>query len=161
MPSCQVIIVGVLLSLLDSVQQFFLIVFVDELTGLLSLIGNQASIPPLLRQWPYFDALGFGWRDEPLSVGEEAQLSDFCVECWKDVWIYGNLHIYLPSTAFQKVIDPSAVPVMISARLADHVIALIFSFPTRVAFNLANFYLPGLSRSKTLIYPSSKLPVKR
>ena len=50
MPSCQVIIVGVLLSLLDSVQQFFLIVFVDELTGLLSLIGNQASIPPLLRQ---------------------------------------------------------------------------------------------------------------
>jgi len=51
--------------------------------------------------------------------------------------------------------DPSAVPVMISALFADHVIALILSFPCRVAFNFASFYLPGLSKSNTLISPSS------
>jgi hypothetical protein len=59
------------------------------------------------------------------------------------------------------VIEPSAVPVIISARLADHVTALTFYFPTNVAFNLANFYLPGLSKSNTLISPSSKLPVNK
>jgi hypothetical protein len=61
----------------------------------------------------------------------------------------------LPSTAFQKVMEPSAVPVMISARLADQVMALIFSLPMRVALSLANFSRPGLSRSNTLISPSS------
>jgi len=35
--------------------------------------------------------------------------------------------------------DPSAVAVIISARLADHVIARILSFPLRVALSLANF----------------------
>lgn len=63
--------------------------------------------------------------------------------------------------AFQKVIEPSAVAVIISALLADQVIDLIFSFPMRVALSFANFSLPGLSRSKTLISPSSKLPLKR
>ena len=66
-----------------------------------------------------------------------------------------KVQIVLPSTAFQKVMDPSAVPVMISARFADQVTALIFSLPWRVALSLANFSLPGLSRSKTFISPSS------
>ena len=57
--------------------------------------------------------------------------------------------------------EPSAVPVIISARFADHVTDLIFSLPISVAFNLASFSLPGLSRSKTLISPSSKLPVNK
>ena len=67
----------------------------------------------------------------------------------------------MPVTAFQKVIDPSEVPVIIYALLADHAIDLILAFPIRVAFNLASFSLPGLSISKTLIYPSSKLPVNK
>jgi len=57
--------------------------------------------------------------------------------------------------AFQKVIDPSACPEKISALLADHEMALTLSLPKRVAFNLANFYLPGLSKSNTFNYPSS------
>ncbi len=40
-----------------------------------------------------------------------------------------KVQIVLPSTAFQNVMDPSAVPVMISARFADQVTALIFSLP--------------------------------
>ena len=56
-----------------------------------------------------------------------------------------------PYTAFQKVIPPSEYPVMIYALFADHVIALTLSLPFRVAFIFAYFYLPGLSRSKTLI----------
>ena len=66
-----------------------------------------------------------------------------------------------PSTAFQKVMPPSEYPVMIYALLADHVTALAFSFPFKVAFIFAYFYLPGLSRSNTFISPSSKLQVKR
>lgn len=155
MPSREVVIVGVLLGLLDVVQQFFLVVFVDELAGLFALVCDQPGVSPLLGHGPDLDALGFRRRDEPLSLGEEAQLRDFCVEGLKHVLIDRCVHIDFPSTAFQKVIDPSAVPVMISARLADHVMALIFSFPTRVALSLANFSLPGLSRSKTLISPSS------
>lgn len=53
--------------------------------------------------------------------------------------------------AFQKVIDPSEVPVMIYALLDDHAIDLILAFPIIVALNFANFSLPGLSISKTLI----------
>jgi hypothetical protein len=50
---------------------------------------------------------------------------------------------------------------MIYALFADHVMALTFSFPIKVAFSLANFYLPGLSRSNTFNYPSSKDPVNK
>lgn len=67
----------------------------------------------------------------------------------------------LPSWAFQNVIDPSSYPVTIYPFLADHVIALTFYLPLRVAFILAYFYLPGLSRSNTLISPSSKLAQNR
>lgn len=66
-----------------------------------------------------------------------------------------------PSTAFQNVMEPSAVPVIISARFADQAIARILDLPTKVALSLANFYLPGLSKSKTLISPSSKLPLNK
>ena len=50
---------------------------------------------------------------------------------------------------------------MISALLADQVIALTFYLPIKVAFSFANFYLPGLSRSKTFNSPSSKDPVNK
>lgn len=66
-----------------------------------------------------------------------------------------NLHIVLPSVVFQKVKVPSSVPVIISDRFGAQVIALTFYLPFKVAINLAYFYLPGLSRSKTLSSPSS------
>ena len=60
MPSREVVVVRVLLGLLDGVQQFFLVVFVDELAGLLALVCDQPGVPPLLGHGPNFDAFGFG-----------------------------------------------------------------------------------------------------
>jgi hypothetical protein len=48
MPARQVVIIGVLLRLLDVTKQLLFVVVVDELAGLLPLIGNQPRIPPLL-----------------------------------------------------------------------------------------------------------------
>jgi hypothetical protein len=59
-PSREVVIVRVLLGLLDGVQQFFLVVFVDELAGLLALVRDQPGVSPLLGHGPNFDAFGFG-----------------------------------------------------------------------------------------------------
>lgn len=66
-----------------------------------------------------------------------------------------KLQIDFPSTAFQKVIVPSSLPEMISALLEAQQTDLTFYFPLRVAFILAYFSRPGLSRSNTFNSPSS------
>lgn len=155
MPACQIIIIRVLLSFLDGWGELALVVFIDKLACLFSLIGHQLSVSPFSRHRPDLDWLIlWGW-DQPLAFRDEIQPCDFSVKSLEEILMRGWVHMVLPSTAFQKVIDPSAVPVIISALLADQVIALIFSLPCIVAFSLANFSLPGLSKSKTLISPSS------
>jgi hypothetical protein len=79
-PARQVIVIRVLLSLLYRILQFLLVVFVDELAGLLPLISHQSGITPLLGHGPDLDALGFRRRDQPLAFGEEAELGDFGIE---------------------------------------------------------------------------------
>jgi len=63
MPSGQIIVIGVLLGLLYSVLKLLLIVLVDELAGLLALVGYKLCVPPLLWQGPNLDRLVLGGGD--------------------------------------------------------------------------------------------------
>ena len=161
MPAGQVVVVRVLGRLLYRPVQLRLVIFIYEFAGFLALICYQLRVSPLSRHLPNFNRLCLGSRNQPFMLRNILQTRDFRVKGLKKVYLHTEIHMILPSTAFQKVMEPSAVPVMISALLADHVMALIFSLPLRVAFSLASFSRPGLSRSKTLISPSSKLPLKR
>ena len=161
MPPGQVIFIRVLLRLLDRRSQFGLVELVDELGSIFLLSCHNRGVPPFLGQDPDLDLPGFGCRNQPIFLRDVLQPSDLSIEGLQQIYVTGYLQMDLPSTAFQKVMLPSALPVITSVRLADQVMALIFSLPFRVAFSLASFSRPGLSRSKTLISPCSKQAEKR
>lgn len=55
MPASQVIIIGILLSLLYVIQQLFFVVLVDELACLLALVCHQAGVSPFFGHRPDLD----------------------------------------------------------------------------------------------------------
>jgi len=61
--------------------------------------------------------------------------------------------------ADQTVTVPSSLPTYISPLVLDQLIYLTFGFPFKLAVYLAYLSLPGFSKSKIAISPSSKPPV--
>ena len=60
MPSGEIIVIGVLLSLLNGVLQLLLVVLIYEFASLFALISYKLCVSPFLWQCPDFNRFVFG-----------------------------------------------------------------------------------------------------
>lgn len=84
-PSCQVVVIGILLGFLDSIGQLAFVVLVDKFASLLPLICDQPGVSPLFWHGPDLYRFAFGGRNQPVPVWNVVNSGDLGVKSLQEI----------------------------------------------------------------------------